>query len=205
MRGDYLKGKGCNIVEIWECKWWESVKEEENVRNHVRKNFPFKLLLKQESLPAKIRDGEMFGYVKCDLEVFTGLKYQFLSFPTIFKNFNFSRADIGDYMRDYLVENKLLKQPQRTLISSFNLENGTIITPLLKFYINIGLKCILIFRFVQNTLRKCFNTFLQSVVDARRGGDENPHSSVVAETMKLLGNSSYGYQIMDRSKLIETK
>ena len=107
-------------------------------------------------------------------------------------------------MRDYAVENNLLKQPQRMLISSFNLENGTIITPLLNFYISLGLKCTRIYRFVQYTPRKCFNTFVQSVVDARRG-DENPDSSVVAETMKLLGNSSYGYQIMDRSKHTETK
>ena len=181
----------------------ESVKEEENVRNHVRKNFPFKLPLKQESLLAKKRDGEMFGYVQCDLEVPTGLKYKFSNFPPIFKNFNVSRADIGDYMRDYAVENNLLKQPQRMLISSFNLENGTIITPLLNFYISLGLKCTRIYRFVQYTPRKCFNTFVQSVVDARRSGDENPDSSVVAETMKLLGNSSYGCQIMDRSKHTE--
>ena len=36
-------------------------------------------------------------------------------------------------------------------------------------------------------------------------GDKNPESSVVAESMKLLGNSSYGYQIMDRSRHTETK
>ena len=35
---------------------------------------------------------------------------------------------------------------------------------------------------------------------ARRQGDENPNSSVVAETMKLLANRSYGYQIMERSR-----
>ena len=45
---------------------------------------------------------------------------------------------------------------------------------------------------------------MQSVVDARRKGDENLDSSVVAETMKLLGNRSYGYQIMDRSRHTET-
>ena len=39
-----------------------------------------------------------------------------------------------------------------------------------------------------------------SAVNARREGDENPNSSVVAETMKLLTNSSYGYQIMDPSR-----
>ena len=42
-------------------------------------------------------------------------------------------------------------------------------------------------------------------MDARRQGDENPNSSVVAEAMKLLANSSYGYQIMDRSRHTVTK
>ena len=46
---------------------------------------------------------------------------------------------------------------------------------------------------------------MQSAVDARRKGDENPNSSVVAETMKLLANSSYGYHIMGRSRYTVTK
>ena len=108
-------------------------------------------------------------------------------------------------MRDSAIDNDLLKQPQRLLISSFRLENGTVITPLLNFYLSLGLKCTKNYHFVQYTPEKCFNNFVQSVVDARRAGDENPESSVVAETMKLLGNISYGYQIMDRSRHTETK
>ena len=54
--------------------------------------------------------------------------------------------------------------------------------------------------FVQYIPHKVFNSFVQSVFDARRAGDKSPLSGVVAETMKFLGNSSYGYQIMDRSK-----
>ena len=46
---------------------------------------------------------------------------------------------------------------------------------------------------------------MQSEVDAGRKGDEKPSSSVVAETMKLLANSSYGYQNMDRSRHTVTK
>ena len=46
---------------------------------------------------------------------------------------------------------------------------------------------------------------MQSSVDARREGDENQNSNVVAETMKLLANSSYGYQIIDRSRHTVTK
>ena len=45
-------------------------------------------------------------------------------------------------------------------------------------------------------------------MEARREDDENPKypkSSVNAETMKLLANSSYGYQTMDRSRHTVTK
>ena len=38
------------------------------------------------------------------------------------------------------------------------------------------------------------------MVVARRESDENILSRVVAEMMKFLENSSYGYQIMDRSR-----
>ena len=42
-------------------------------------------------------------------------------------------------------------------------------------------------------------------MEARREADKNTSSSVVADTMKLIGNSSYGYQIMDRSKHSKTQ
>ena len=42
-------------------------------------------------------------------------------------------------------------------------------------------------------------------MDSRRQGDENQFSSFVAETMKLLASSSYGYQIMDCSRHTVTK
>ena len=46
---------------------------------------------------------------------------------------------------------------------------------------------------------------MQSAVDPKRQGDENPNPSFVAETMKLLANSSYRYQILDRSRHTVTK
>ena len=47
---------------------------------------------------------------------------------------------------------------------------------------------------------KRFNNFVQSAVNARREENEIAFPSFVAETMKLLANSTYGYQIMDRSR-----
>ena len=47
---------------------------------------------------------------------------------------------------------------------------------------------------------KGFNIFVQSAVNVRRERHKNPNSSVVAETMNILANSSYGCQIMNRRR-----
>ena len=91
------------------------------------------------------------------------------------------------------------------MISSFHLKNGTLITPLFLFYFDLGLVRTKLYRFVEYTPMKCFNKLVHSAVNARREGDQNPNSTVVADTMKLLTNSSYGYQIMDRSRHTVTK
>ena len=95
-------------------------------------------------------------------------------------------------MKEYAEKEGIMSRPRRMLISNFHLSNGSIITPLLLFYLHLGLACTKVHQFVQYTPKKCFNSFAQSAVNARRQGDENPNSSVVAETMKLLANSSYG-------------
>ena len=108
-------------------------------------------------------------------------------------------------MKEYAEKERIMPQPRRMLISIFILTNSTIITFFLLFYLKLGLVCKKIHRFVQYTARKNFINLVQSAVDARRQGDENPNLSVVPETMKLLATSSYGYQIMDRSRHTVTK
>ena len=143
--------------------------------------------------------------MQCDNEVPENLRPKINNFPPIFKNTLVSKCDIGDLMKNYAEEQRLLSQPRKLLISSFTLQYGSLITPLLLFYLQWGLVCTQIDRFVEYTPKKYFNSFVQSAVDARRQGDENPNSSVVAEIMKLLANSSYGYQILDRSRHTVTK
>ena len=103
-------------------------------------------------------------------------------------------------MKTYAEEEETTSQSRKMLISSFTLQNGTLITPLLLFYLQLGLVVTQIHCFVEYTPKKRFNSFVQAAVDPRRKSDENPNSSVVAETMMLPANSSYGNQIMDRSR-----
>ena len=108
-------------------------------------------------------------------------------------------------MREHAEKENIMAQARRMLISSFVLTNGIIISHLPLFYFKLGLVCKKVHQFVQYTPRKCFNNFVQSAVHARCQGDKNSNSTVVAETKKLLANSSYGYQIMDCSRHTVTK
>ena len=108
-------------------------------------------------------------------------------------------------MKEYGEKERIMSQQRRMLKSSFHLKSGTIITPLLIFYLHLGLERTKSHQFFQYTPKKCFKSFVESAVNARRQGDENSNSNVVAETVKFLANSSYGYQIMDRSRHTLTK
>ena len=177
---------------MWECEWWRLYKTTNTVKQHIRELFRYRRSLAAEQLLEEIKEGKLFGYVQCDIEVPENMRSKFVNFPPIFKNALVSKIDIGDLMNNYAEEERLLSQPRKMLISSLTLPNGTVITPLLLFYLQLGLVCTKIRRFFEYIPKKCFNSFVHSAVDARRQGDENSISSVVAETIKLLADSSYG-------------
>ena len=205
MRRQYIQEKGVKVIEIWECECWRLYKTTNTVKQHIREHFPYRCSLAAEQLLEEIKKGKLFGYVQCDIEVTENLRSEFVNFPPKFRNILVSKSDIGDLMKNYAEEERLLSQPRKMLISIFTFQNGTLITPLLLFFLQLGLGCTKIHRFVEYTPKKCFNSFVQPAVDPRRQGEENPNLSVVAETIKLLANSSYGYQIMDRSRHTITK
>ena len=196
---------GFTVIEMWEYEWWRLYKTTKNVKLHIRNNFPYRRSLTEPQLQEGIKTGNFFGYVQCDIEIPEKLKANLAKFPPIFKNTLVGKNDIGGSMKTYAEEEGTMSHPRKILISSFTFQNGTLITPLLFFYLQLGLFVTKRHLFVDYTPKKCFNSFLQSAVDARTNVDDNPNSSVVAETKKFLANSSYGYQITDRSRHTVTK
>ena len=198
LRKHYVQSNGYDVIEMYECNCWNMYKTDKIVKQHLRESFPIKLLRREERLLENMKPGNLFGYVQCHNEVPENLRESIANFAPIFKNINNGRVDIGPFMNEIAEKEGPLTRPRRMIISSYFLENGTVFTPLLLLYLNLGHVCRKVYRFVQYTPMKCFNNFVQSALNARRKRDENASSSVVAETMKLLANSSYDFQIMDR-------
>ena len=108
LRKQYIKEKGYNVVELWECEWWNLYRTATCVKEHLRESFPYKLPLREETLLEQTRSGKLFCYVQCDIEVPEELKKKFANFTSFFKNTNVGQHDIGILMKDYAEEEGLL-------------------------------------------------------------------------------------------------
>ena len=75
-----------------------------------------------------------------------------------------------------------------------------IISPLLKWYVEHGLRVTKIHQVVEYTPSTSFKEFGEKVSDARRAGDADPNKKIIAESEKLKGNSSYGRTVTNKEK-----
>ncbi|XP_071797162.1 uncharacterized protein [Asterias amurensis] len=199
----YIRQQGYKLIELWECDWREIQTTDHTVRGFLRTirlpHFKKKTMTQQEVL-ACVMDGSMFGMVECEIRVPSTLRAHFAEMPPVFKNTNVSREDIGDHMRDYAEREGVMRQPRRTLIGSMFGERILLTTPLLQWYINHGLEVVHIYEVIQYAKSPCFESFGNDVSNARRAGDRDPTKSILADTMKLLGNSAYGKTVTDQER-----
>ena len=72
--------------------------------------------------------------------------------------------------------------------------------PLLKWYLNQGLVITHVYTVVKYIPNAAFNSFMTQVAQARLDGDCDKDKGLIAETMKLIGNSSYGKLITKKEK-----
>ena len=154
----------------------------------------------EQEIIAACLNGRLFGIVECDLHVPDHLKNYFSEMPPIYKNTVVKESDIGSFMKGYLEATKTRFKPTRYLIGSMFGEKIALITPLLAWYLRHGVLVTKIYQVVEFTPDACFKQFADRVSNDRRAGDRNADFQPVAETSKLIGNSFYGYTIMNKTK-----
>ena len=145
-----------------------------------------------------VLSGALFGLVECDIAVPDALKAAFADMPPIFKNVDIDLADIGTYMQRHAEIHKLSKKSRKGLIGSYFGIKILLTTALLRWYLEHGLVVSRVYQIAEYKPRACFVPFGNKVSDCRRLGDVNPDHAIVAETMKLIGNSAYGKTVTNQ-------
>ena len=190
----YLR-RHVKVVEMWECDW----KRERDPPPRQ------KWKMTQQQIIAAVVDGTLFGMIECDIHVPPELRPYFSEMQPIFKNTTVTRDDIGPFMRQYAEEHDITSTPRRMLVGSFHGIKFLLATPLLRWYLAHGLVVDRVYQVVDYEPNPCFQRFGESVSAARRAGDADPEKAIIADTMKLLGNSGYGKTVtnVDRHRDIK--
>ncbi|KAG3179897.1 hypothetical protein PC128_g15799 [Phytophthora cactorum] len=156
-----------------------------------------------------IKNDKIFGFLECDIHTPEHLKQYFGEMTPIFKNTLIDCTDesiIGKHMYDYnQAREKSRSKPARKLIGSYFGEKILIYAPLLKWYLSHGMEITKTYSFIKASSHKVFAPFMEAVSNARREGDADESKAMIAEMMKLVGNSAFGRSGMDMSKHKEIK
>ena len=199
----YLR-RHVKVVEMWECEWKE-IRKEPDVKSFLAGARRQKWKMTQQQIITAVVDGTLFGMIECDVHVPPELRPYFSEMQPIFKNATVTLDDIGPYMRQYAEENDIMSTPRRMLIGSYRGDKILLTTPLLRWYIAHGLVVDHVYQVIEHEPKPCFQNFGDSVSAARRAGDADPDKAIIADTMKLLGNSAYGKTVtnVDRHRDIK--
>ena len=103
-------------------------------------------------------------------------------------------------MQNYAKEQNIKDVPCHLLIGSYFGKKIRLITPLLKWYLEHGLLITCIYTIVEYIPNATFSSFMTQIAQCRLEGDHDKDKALIAETSKLIGNSSYGWVITSKEK-----
>ena len=107
-------------------------------------------------------------------------------------------------MKRHVESNNIKFSQRRLLISGLKGKEILLSTALIKWYLKHGLRITKIHQVIEFFGGTPFKNFVQEITEKRKEGSRNPDKAVLAQTYKLIGNSSYGSMLMDQMKFEKT-
>ena len=124
-----------------------------------------------------------------------------MNFYPFFQNVEITIADIGEHMQAYSRSIAEKTGVNRSLISSMHSKNITLLTPLLKKYLKLGLKVTNVELVIKHNGKPVFDWFVKKVCNDRPKADlDGEESKMNGAASKVKGNCGYGRTLMDKSK-----
>ena len=153
-----------------------------------------------------VLNDKLFGFFEVDIEVPEQKRKRFSEFCPLFVISEVPEEQIPQHMKDYKINTgrKMIKNNKK-LLGVMKTEKILLYSPLLKWYLNHGLKVTKIHRYISYTSGRPFKWFPEEVSSARRDADNDKNKKQLGDTAKLKGNSFYGKMIENLEKHISTK
>ena len=205
-RAEFLRQKGFNVVAIWECDYRIRIESQVKASTIQQKYLPpfckqhRSRHISMHDILQAVRSKALFGMVECDIHVPNKLYPHFAEMSPLFCTTDVSFKDMSPHIQSHVQERELSTKPRKLLVGGMKANRLLLATPLLKWYLEHGLEVTNIHKVIEYIPNACFKEFQHDVSNARRTGDQNPSMSIIADTMKLIGNSAYGSLIMDKEK-----
>ena len=177
------------LVKISECQWLQMRKELE-IKSKLSPFFGKEKITTDDILKA-IQDDTFFGL--CKVKITTPVdvikKYESLNFPFIFDRKEISMEMLEPKMMKLAKKNGV-KFPYSTTTLCYNTDERILATPLIKFYLALGMKVDHMYYAIQYIKQKPFVNFVRQLVDIRV--DSVGVNSSRGDRAKLTLNSSIG-------------
>ena len=147
--------------------------------------------LSEYQLLNKIQNEEIFGFLLADFDCPQWLRKKCELYPLIFKKAFISREDTGEIMCEYLTKNGLMKNPSYQLITSHFGNDLLVGSPLVKFYLDMGVKVTNCKLFIEYDKSTDFSNIVKKACDMRYKAT-NHEEKIIGESCKSIVVSSYG-------------
>ena len=135
-----------------------------------------------------VRDESMFGFMVCDVEtppeVFD--KIGWLNFPPVIQRKDIDECHLSDYMKTR-VKAENVKLPRTTVIQSYNGKQLLLFTPVVAFYMKLGLVVSNITKFIQYEPHVVLDEFVTKITEGRIQAIESKNESL-GKAYKDTGN-----------------
>ena len=202
-RLEYIESLNYNVKTIWECEYRKLVKLNTDLQDIENISLPKFYQNNKGSvtinqiLDAVLND-EVFAAIEVDIITPNSLYDYFSEMSPLFCTTDIAFEDIGEHMQKFIRDFDLCQKPRKLLVGGYHANKILLASPLLKWYLNHGMKVTKIHKIIEYTGKNCFESFTEDVSRYRRMGDRAKHFSILGEMAKLLANSSYGSMILNQ-------
>lgn len=199
-RINYLKRHLDSYIYVSECEFRKKLTNSsfEPEALMLRKN------IDDEEILSMVLNGTFYGLLKVDIVTPENAQKKFLDLnhPPIFRHISVEHEMIHENFKSFAKE-KYRKFPlHQQLGLTFHATEIILVSPLLRFYLQNGLKVTKIYYFLQFSPEKCFKPYIDKLVKMRiEATDEKDDQKQMLA--KLMMNSSWGRMAMnvkDRKK-----